>query len=135
MVATYFPTGSGLGSFSNVFQVHEPLDMLTTTYLNHAHNEFLEIASDAGIAGVALLAAALLWWLRATLQLRKTDPDQPNTLAKAGSAIIFLSLVASLVDYPARTPILMAVLVIAGTWLFRTGNQRGPALPLTSRHL
>ncbi|MGN5376496.1 hypothetical protein [Sphingomonas hankookensis] len=66
-----------------------------------------------------LLAAAILWWLFASIRVVRVAPNTEVILARLGSAIIFLILVASLTDYPARTPTIMAVLVLAAFWLAR----------------
>ncbi len=62
MIRTYFPVGSGLGGFDPLFRMHEPFELLKPTYFNHAHNDWLEIALDAGGAGIALLFGSILWW-------------------------------------------------------------------------
>jgi len=119
MVRDYFPAGSGLGSFDQMFRMHEPFSLLKLTYFNHAHNDFLEIALDAGLAGVVLLIVSLFWWGLASVRAWKTRVNRP-VLPQLGSGMILLILVASAVDYPARTPMIMAVIVLAGVWLCET---------------
>lgn len=119
MIALYMPFGSGLGGFDPVFRIHEPFALLKLTYFNQAHNDFLGVALDAGLAGVALLAAAILWWLFATVRVWRAPAGEAVALGRLGSAMILLVLIASLTDYPARTPTIMAILVIAGVWLAR----------------
>lgn len=121
MVRTYFPMGAGLGSFDPVFRMHEPFGLLKLTYFNHAHNDFLEIVLDAGLAGALLLAAALAWWAMASVRAWKGSAVLP----RLGSAMLLLVLIASLFDYPARTPAIMAILVVAAVWL----QSDRPALP------
>lgn len=113
MIATYFPAGSGFGGFDPVFRIHEPLAMLKPTYFNHAHNDLLEVVLDGGIAGLALLLGALIWWIRASIRAWRSGPD----VAKLGSAMIALALVAAAFDYAARTPMMMTMIVIAAIWL------------------
>lgn len=115
MIRTYFPAGSGLGGFDPVFRIHEPENLLKLTYFNHAHNDLLEVALDAGLPGMLLLLAAIGWWGIASFRAwRGTDGAM---LPRLGSMILGLMLVASLFDYPVRTPMIMAVLVIAASWL------------------
>lgn len=121
MIREYLPLGSGLGGFDPIFRMHEPFALLKFTYFNHAHNDFLEIALDAGIPGVLLLAAALAWWLWASVRAWRAGSGMRHALPKLGSAVLLLVIVASAFDYPARTPIIMAMLVIAGLWL--SGRQ------------
>ncbi len=129
MVKTYFPAGSGFGGFDPVFRIHEPFALLKLTYFNHAHNDFLEIIMDGGILALLLLIAAIGWWAIASIRAWRAETAHPM-LARLGSAIILLILVASIFDYPARTPIIMAILTIAAAWL-AWGSRRSAqsALP------
>lgn len=114
LVGHYFPIGSGIGSFVPVFQVAEPNSILRPTYLNHAHNEFLEIALTAGLPGMLLLLAAfvaLVAWIRRAFARRRTE-----RIAQGGVVVIMLLVLGSLTDYPLRTPFLSCVLVVASLW-------------------
>lgn len=129
MIRAYMPLGSGLGGFDPIFRIHEPLSLLRPTYFNHAHNDYLEIALDAGVAGLALLVGALFWWARASLAAWR-DTSRAGSHARLGSAILAIVIVASVFDYPVRTPTIMAFTVIAGLWLAGfSGDAHGSALP------
>lgn len=130
MIALYMPFGSGFGGFDPIFRIHEPFELLKLTYFNQAHNDFLGIALDGGLAGIAVLVAGILWWLVATIRVWRDEPGDAVLLGRLGSAIILLVLVASLTDYPARTPTIMAILVIASLWLTRASvSSEHAALP------
>lgn len=129
MAKTYFPFGSGLGGFDPMFRMHEPFVLLAPTYFNHAHNDFLEIVLDAGLPGVVVLVAALGWWGRASMRVWAAGLGRTYALPRLGSATIFLVMVASLFDYPARVPLIMAVTVIAAIWL----NTRAEVMTLPRR--
>lgn len=118
IIRTHFPFGSGLGSFDAMFRMHEPFELLKRTYFNHAHNDFLEVALDTGLAGSLLLATAIGWWAKGSVRAWRADgSDKRHALPRLGSAILFLVIVASIFDYPARTPTIMAMVVIAAGWL------------------
>lgn len=135
MIWAYFPIGAGQGGFDPLFRIHEPFALLKRTYFNHAHNDFLEIVLDAGVAGLLVLLAGLGWWLMASLRAWR-DATYTGLLPRLGSAVLLLILVASLFDYPARTPMIMAVAMIAAIWLSGAGTPvAGPALPPKDRHL
>ena len=119
MIATYTPFGSGFGSFDPVFRIHEPFGLLKLTYFNQAHNDFLGIALDGGIPGIAVLAAGVLWWLAVSTRIWQTRPDEAVLLGRLGSVMILLVLIASITDYPARTPTIMAIIIIAAMWMAR----------------
>lgn len=134
MISHYFPTGSGLGGFDPVFRIHEPFALLKPTYFNHAHNDMLEIALDAGLPGLLLLLAVLAWWGWASVRAWRAGASLRHALPKLGSAMLLLVIIASLFDYPARTPIMMAVMVIAGIWLNGRASTTS-ALPNNDQHL
>lgn len=137
MIRDYFPVGSGVGSFDPVFRLHEPFALLKPTYFNHAHNDFLEIVLDAGLPGLLLLVAALTWWGWASVRAWRAAPGPGGMLPRLGSAMLLLVFVASLFDYPARTPLIMAMVVIAAVWLCdRPDDGHGAsALPRRDQHL
>jgi O-antigen ligase len=113
MIGNYFPAGAGFGGFDLLFRMHEPFHLLKPTHFNHAHNDFLEILLDGGVAGAFLLVGAIGWWAIASVRAWRDGA----TTSCLGSAILLLVFVASLSDYPARTPIVMAVVAVAATWL------------------
>lgn len=117
MIRIYFPVGSGLGGFDPLFRMHEPFALLKPTYFNHAHNDFLEILLDTGAAGLVLMAVGIGWWGWASFRVWRGKEGRGLLTARLGSAMILLVLLASIFDYPARTPTIMALLVLAATWL------------------
>jgi O-antigen ligase len=129
-IVRYFPLGAGFGTFDPVYRMIEPDHLLREAYFNHAHNDWLEVVLDGGIAGLLLLAGACLWLLRATWQAWRWRREG-QSLALAGAGILILIMIASIVDYPARTPMVMALAVLAAVWLdlgIRSdpGRTRGP---------
>lgn len=124
MIRAYLPLGTGLGTFDPVFRTNEPLALLKPTYFNHAHNDILELVLTAGTPGLILLLAVMVWWLWASVAAWRGQGTDA-TLPKLGSAILLLVFLASIFDYPARTPTIMAFMVVAGIWL----SAGGSALP------
>jgi O-antigen ligase len=105
--ADYLPFGSGVGSFQPVYRTQEPLATVGTTYMNHAHSDWIEILLETGVVGIVLAAAFLAWWvvrLRAIWRAEERDAFAQG--AAIASAAIMLH---SLVDYPLRTAALSAV--------------------------
>lgn len=136
MIKSYFPAGAGFGSFDTVFRIHEPFALLKPTYFNHAHNDFLEIVLDGGLPGLILLFAGLGWWIWASVRVWRKQASSNTLLARLGSAMLLLIFLASIVDYPARTPIVMALIITAALWLEAdTATPRRAALPTGERHI
>ena len=99
--------GSGLGSFPDLYPRYEDQAAVTRTFVNHAHNDYLEIALETGISGIALLIGFFAWWIRrASVIWRSAVADRFAQAATIASAAI---LVHSLVDYPLRTAALSAI--------------------------
>jgi len=107
-VADSFPVGTGLGSFADVYRRYQDPDAATNEFVNHAHNDHLEIALELGLPGLLILLIFILWWAGRSLRIWRDD--FPNAAsARAGSVIIAMVLLHSLVDYPIRTAAIAAV--------------------------
>jgi len=123
-VTAYFPLGSGIGSFVPVFKIVEPDAILRPTYLNHAHNDPLEVLLTAGIPGALLMVAAVVAWAIAARRAFSGSLADPNILfARTGVIVIGLLGIGSLTDYPLRTPFLAALLVVAALWSSRVNRN------------
>ena len=110
----YWPWGSGFGTFDPVFRANENLDLVQAKYLNHAHNDHLEILIEAGLAGALLLGAAAVLILVRLVRLMRRPKRMGNPApALAGFAMLVLLILHSLVDYPLRMDGLAAVAAIA----------------------
>lgn len=126
-IRTYFPVGSGIGSFVKVFQITEPDAILRPTFLNHAHSDVLEVLMTAGAPGLALLLAGLLGWIAGAWRAfrRPIGSMGEGLFARLGIVLIAILALGSLADYPLRTPFLAAVLAVATLWASRA--DRGSA--------
>ena len=116
MTKLYFPVGSGLGTFDPVYRIHESDSLLGFQYFNRAHSDLLEVVLDAGLPGLLLLVSAIGWWMWKSGQVWFSRNAQ-GVLPRLGSSILLLIMLASITDYPARTPMIMAMAVLAGIWL------------------
>jgi O-antigen ligase len=126
---TYAPLGTGAGSFETVYQMLERPQMVMHAYVNHAHNDYVEIWLEAGVAGVALVVAFILWWLAATARVMRSPDTAASAMALAGAVVIGLILAHSAADYPLRTPALATVFAMACGLMIpsaRGGRPRSP---------
>jgi O-antigen ligase len=124
----YLPFGSGLGSFVEAFQIAEPDAMLTPTYVNHAHNDWLEIVMTTGIFGVLLLAVAIIAWWRAArqLMLRFGERSTVTRTGQLGCFVILILALASVADYPLRVPSVAFLFVVAVVWIANAFKRSAP---------
>jgi hypothetical protein len=107
------PFGSGFGSFDPVFRGVEPDLLLRPTFFNNAHNDLLEVAITGGVPALIVIALFLAWWGRASWRVFSVrSPSYRGYVGRAASLAILIALVASLTDYPLRTPLLGAVFAL-----------------------
>ncbi len=116
MARDYFPFGTGFGAFADAFKAYEPAGMLSTRYLNQAHNDLAQIVIEGGVAAVAIFIAALAWAVRLVLGLLGSARPGARVDAIFVITTLGLWLVASAVDYPLRTPIVMLLLAGLATY-------------------
>lgn len=110
----YFPVGSGFGSFVPIFASAESLAAVGPTYVNHAHNEYLQVAIEGGLPGIAIVAVFLVWFSIRTIGVMRESRDDPAVLGGRAAAIaIAIMLVHSLVDYPLRTLSIASVFAVS----------------------
>lgn len=115
MLPHYLPWGTGVGSYVEAYQVLEPDQLLRPAYSNHAHNEALEILLTAGIPGAALVVLASVF-LAVAVGCGLRSLGDAALFKRLGSVVIILLAIASITDYPIRTPILSAVFALAAIW-------------------
>jgi O-antigen ligase len=105
-IRDFMPWGSGLGSFRSVYRLYESHDQISTTYVIHAHNDYVELALELGAAGILLMLAFVAWWGRAVWRAwRHADGGIYTRAASIATAAI---LIHSLVDFPLRTAAISA---------------------------
>lgn len=124
-----FPVGTGLGSFAKVYHRYENPDQVTAFYVNHAHNEYLEVALELGLGGVLLVLFFLLWWTNTAVRVWKSAYSSP--FGRAATIATAAVIVHSTVDFPIRTAAISSIFAACIALMARSA---GP-LPdsLTSR--
>ncbi|MBX3479450.1 MAG: O-antigen ligase family protein [Caulobacter sp.] len=109
---TFAPFGSGLGTFVPVYMMFETPASMQNTYVNHAHDDWLELLVEAGMLAVAVIAVFLFWFARTALRAWRRNRTSGGPVVRAASLAILLLLAHSLVDYPLRTPAMMCVFAL-----------------------
>ena len=101
--ADHWLWGSGLGSFETIYPLYEDPANVTGTFVNHAHNDYLEWVLETGLPGFLLLAGFLIWWARNLYLVAAKNTQHVNNYVKAAALTTFIIALHSLVDYPLRT--------------------------------
>ena len=116
----FLPWGAGFGAFSDVYRRFEPDTLLSTIYMNQAHNEPLQLAIEGGLPALILLALFLWWWGRTAIAVVRTRASVTRrTLGIAAIGMTLILMASSLVDYPLRTPLLGALFAVAAVMMLR----------------
>jgi hypothetical protein len=116
----FFPVGSGFGTFPSVYPlIGGPSDIIYE-FVNHAHNDWLEIAIDGGIAPLLLVCLFVFWLVKVTKQNFRSALNERRFGALAGSIVMWLLMVHSCWDYPLRT------IALSGVFALCTGMQIQP---------
>lgn len=99
--------GSGFGSFARVYQIVEPDALLQEAYLNHAHNDWLQLPIEGGVPGALIFLVGISWMCFQLLQSSRgrSGREGSKTAELWVLAAAFVVLAAgSMTDYPLRAP-------------------------------
>jgi O-antigen ligase len=118
----YWPVGSGIGSFDDVFQPDEALENLSYGRAQRAHDDFLEATLESGVVGIALVLGWAVVLGRFGLQaLRRGSTG----LAAAGTfALVALQ---SITDYPLRSQTMLCLFALMLSLLADAGREEPEA--------
>lgn len=111
----FLPFGSGLGSFSIIYPRYESEAQLGYFFVNHAHNDFLELFLELGIPALILMLLFLFLLLFAVI---------PNNFRIAAILSIATILVHSLIDYPLRNYAIGALFAFLCAVAFSQGDAK-----------
>ena len=124
--------GTGFGTFVPVYQSAESLQHVSPSYLNHAHNDYLELALEGGVPALILLGLFAVFLALAVKNAIKPKASANRRLLAAAVACgIVVILIFSLVDYPLRMPALStAFALLCGFLLPAPGREEAERLLL-----
>lgn len=121
--------GTGLGTFGVAFRQYQT--GLVNSFTDHAHNDYLEFASDTGLLGAALLFLPILYLFVKMISRFLDDPRRYRrsvTLACIGSTLALI--IHSISDFNLQIPanaLIFAVILGIGykiTCVERNGDSR-----------
>ncbi|MFM5907905.1 MAG: O-antigen ligase family protein [Novosphingobium sp.] len=122
VVKQYFPWGAGMGNFMTVFAASEPLETVSSAFVNRAHNDYLELLVEGGVFGAMALAG--LSWTIAGLARKAWQKAPAGSRAQVVFSLTTLAVIAlhSIVDYPLRSMSLAFVAAAAVALLMPLGG-------------
>jgi len=106
-ISSVFPFGGGFGTFQPLYLAFDRPDALSESFVNRAHNDWLELVLEAGLPAVFLMIAFLAWFGLAALRAWRGHAAEESRLdvklTRAATLSIVILLLHSFVDYPLRT--------------------------------
>ena len=106
-IKAFFPVGSGPGTFPDVYRAFQPLEQ--QGFINHAHNDYLELMFDMGLAGMVIIGGFFLLYLYGWVKLWDKPWDEEHLMQNAAGISILLLLLHSLTDFNLHTPANMII--------------------------
>ncbi|WP_417819063.1 O-antigen ligase family protein [Tritonibacter scottomollicae] len=109
MAEMHWLVGTGLGSFEQVYHVFERPDLLMPRYVNQAHNDWAQVIIEGGIVVALLIITLGVSVARSVVGISRSRWGGAHALFWI--SIFSLVGVASMVDYPLRTPLFQTLMV------------------------
>lgn len=104
--ARFWPMGGGIGTFDDAFQIDESLETLQPLRAGRVHNDYLEVAYEAGFAGILLALGWLAWLVKVSIRnVRRLRSIE----VLAAPVVLWLIALQSLNDYPLRSQALLCI--------------------------
>ena len=126
IVAEFWPLGSGLDTFQDVFRIHETQAILLPVFMNNAHDDWLEALMTGGAPAAAVLVLIVVLWLsRVPGLIRSWSATSPPYLARLGFVVFLIYAMASFTDYHLQDGSIDCLIVIAAIWMVpvRSGGR------------
>ena len=109
----YVPLGSGFGTFREVYTMHETPATMVSAYINHAHNDWLELWMEGGLPAAILMGGFIILFLWQSFRVwNPNGPYASHVLPRAASIGVLVLLLHSLVEYPLRMPALACIFAL-----------------------
>jgi O-antigen ligase len=136
--------GWGVGTWPAIFPTFQPplasaMPQTATTRPDHPHNEFVRVAANLGIVGVALYAAILLWSFAVSYRALRDQPAETRLVGYAlwaGALAFFVQTLFGKAPtnwtFSANYWILLGVLASSAWWGERQAEkapERGGRMP------
>ncbi len=113
------PWGSGIGTFTRVFEQAAPASLWLRTYVNHAHNEYAQWWLEGGVLAMVALAAGLAVLAGAGWRVVKARGQDGDAILASSCIVALCAVLAhSWADFPLRTLALMTTFAVLAGLVF-----------------
>lgn len=101
-IQRFFPIGTGPSTFQDIYRTIQPYDQIG--FLNHVHNDYLELIFECGIFGILFIILFFLAYLANWFNLRSIKWTEIKFIKIACGISTLLLLIHALVDFNFHTP-------------------------------
>jgi O-antigen ligase len=118
-LGAFFPFGSGLGTFPEVYRRFQPDDI--AQFVNHVHNDYIEYVFEGGLVAAAVILLFLVVYVRAWPRLLHLPRWGTVSFMQAGAGLaLLLMALHGLTDYNWHIPAnAIYFALMAGVFLHR----------------
>ena len=103
-IGEFFPVGSGIGTFNQVFPRFQESGF-SGTFVNHAHNDYLEWVMEGGfLAAILILLFLVLYFSRWTKVFKRGDWKTFNFIQVGAGIGMFAMILHTFVDFNLHIP-------------------------------
>lgn len=126
-IQAFFPIGSGPGTYPEIYRIFQPPEQVG--FINHAHNDYLEIIFETGALGVILIIAGFYLLLSRFRKLPKRRLTKPQYLQKSAGIGVLIFLLHSILDFNMHDPLnVLFFSSILGIFYSRTETEFNPRI-------
>jgi len=102
-LTTFFPLGSGIGSFPDLFRRFQPETV--SGFVNHAHNGYLEYIFEGGIFALVIIASFVLIYILRWIVILRDEREGEFYYVQIGAGVSVLMLgLHELLDFNLHIP-------------------------------
>lgn len=121
IIAQHFPFGAGLGAYAQAFAAVDPSGGVFR--VDQAHNDYLQIAADAGVIGTVLGVLFLFWFYREGRRNVAASNTFRRGVAAGAFAGCFGILVHSLFDFVLHTTAISVMFLTMLALMIASGRK------------
>ncbi|MBC7900832.1 MAG: O-antigen ligase family protein [Saprospiraceae bacterium] len=121
VIANSFPLGAGLGSFGAAYTAFDTRS--GAERVEQAHNDYLQIAADAGIIGILLGLFFVFTLFRVGIKAAKSDNTYRRGVAVGALAGCFAILIHSIFDFVLHTTAITVLFLTLVTLIVASRNR------------
>ncbi len=96
-VRTFFPLGSGPGTFPDIYRIFQPIDQ--ALFINHAHNDYLELIFEIGLLGVIFINVFFYMYIKTWKKVKRIRVREIHYLRIATGISLFVMLLHSILEF------------------------------------